>query len=80
MLPPWIATRYFAGLRADDAPKDELVEQAESLLDVLGDAYLNKHLLFGVLECVVVRLMPELGERGVKALLTERLGDLDSSM
>ena len=55
-----------------------LVARAEALLDPFADAYLNKHLLFGVLELVLVRLMPELAERGVQSLLTERLGDADA--
>ncbi|KAK7521233.1 PXA domain-containing protein [Phyllosticta citriasiana] len=48
--------------------------QVERLLDVLGDPYLNKHLVFGLVELVVVRLLPELGEKGVDALMEERLG------
>lgn len=45
----------------------------EELLDCLDDAYLNKHLIFQIVELFVVRLVPELGERGVTELLEERL-------
>lgn len=38
----------------------------EAELDVWGDQYLNKHLLYAVVEMVVVRVLPEVGERGVK--------------
>ena len=44
------------------------------MLDMFGDSYLNKHLLYGVVELIVVRLLPELGETGVEELLAERLG------
>ncbi|KAH7049226.1 PXA domain-containing protein [Macrophomina phaseolina] len=51
-----------------------LQKQVERLLDVLGDPYLNKHLVFGIVELVVVRLLPEMGEMGVEDLIGERLG------
>lgn len=57
--------------------KEEAVGQVEELLEVFGDAYCNKHLVFGVLDWVVVRLCPEMGMgdgRGVKELLEERIG------
>lgn len=41
---------------------------------VLSDEYCNKHLMYGVLELILVRLMPELAEKGVVELLEERLG------
>lgn len=86
VLPQRIAARYFdvsasgSGDGADQGKQEKLVEQAESLLDVLGDAYMNKHLLFGILELVVVRLVPEMAERGVQALISERLGDRDQDL
>lgn len=49
-------------------------KEVERLLDVLGDPYLNKHLVFGIIELVVVRLLPEMGEMGVEDLMDERLG------
>jgi hypothetical protein len=50
-----------------------LSEIEEVILDVFSDAYCNKHLIYGVLELVLVRLMPELAERGVIDLWEERL-------
>lgn len=38
----------------------------EAELDVWGDQYLNKHLLYAIVEMVVVRVLPEVGERGVR--------------
>ena len=49
------------------------LEQVETLLDCLDDAYLNKHLIFQIVELLVVRLVPEMGERGVQELMEERL-------
>ena len=51
-----------------------MVDEVEGLLMVFSDEYCNKHLLYSVLELVLVRLMPELSERGVEALWDERLG------
>lgn len=64
------------GSGRDEPQSDDDVQrrQVERLLDVLGDPYLNKHLVFGLIELVVVRLLPELGEKGVDALMEERLG------
>ncbi|OMP87051.1 hypothetical protein BK809_0007137 [Diplodia seriata] len=74
------------GVRGDDdgdedekaaAEEDEGVDpvqmrEVERLLDVLGDPYLNKHLIFGIIELIVVRLMPEMGELGVDELMDAR--------
>ena len=46
----------------------------EGELDTWGNDYLNKHLGYAVLELIVVRILPELGEQGVEELLKERLG------
>ncbi len=54
--------------------RDALVEEVEHVLDVLGDRYANKHLVFAIIELVVVRLIPELAQRGADDLLAERLG------
>lgn len=53
------------------------LDQVAAMLDVLSDAYMNKHLVYGIVELVVVRLLPELGGRGVEALMKERLGEVD---
>ncbi|KAF3770490.1 hypothetical protein M406DRAFT_354475 [Cryphonectria parasitica EP155] len=43
------------------------------ILDVFSDSYCNKHLMYSALELVLVRLIPELAEKGVEELLEERL-------
>ncbi|KAM0483208.1 hypothetical protein ACHAPX_002657 [Trichoderma viride] len=57
--------------REDD---ERVVDELAGLLDVVGDEYCNKHLMYSVLELVLVRLMPELSEKGVVELWEERLG------
>jgi hypothetical protein len=56
---------------ADEAKKLSDIENG--IVDIFSDAYYNKHLIYGVLELVLVRLVPELTERGVGALWEERL-------
>lgn len=55
----------------DDA--DVLAAIETDILDVFGDPYCNKHLMYGALELILVRLMPELAEKGVAELWEERL-------
>ena len=57
------------------ADEDEaiLAEIEEGILDVFGDAYCNKHLMYSALELILVRLMPELAEKKVTELWGERL-------
>ncbi|PWI74837.1 PXA domain protein [Purpureocillium lilacinum] len=57
-----------------DKDADAMVDEVEGLLMVLGDDYCNKHLLYSVLELILLRLMPELSEKGVVELWDERLG------
>jgi len=45
----------------------------EDVLDGFEDSYCNKHLLYGVVELIIVRLIPEMAEKGVEELLQERL-------
>lgn len=63
------------GQARDEEEEEEriLCEIESGVLDVFGDAYCNKHLVYGIVELVLVRLMPELTERGVIELLEERL-------
>jgi len=49
-------------------------EVEREVLDVWGDAYLNRHLAYAIVELVVVRVVPEMGEKGVEALMGERVG------
>lgn len=55
-------------------PKQRMVDDMEGLLMVLDDEYCNKHLMYSVLELVLVRLLPELSDKGVVELWDERLG------
>jgi splicing suppressor protein 51 len=55
----------------DDAAENR---EVEALLMVLSDDYCNKHLMYGLVELLLVRLMPELSDKGVVELLEERLG------
>lgn len=49
------------------------IKEVEEGLNVFEDSYCNKHLLYGLVELVIVRLMPEMTEKGVAELLEERL-------
>jgi hypothetical protein len=53
--------------------RERRVAEVEELLNIFDDNYCNKHLLYGAVELILVRLMPELAEKGVEELLEERL-------
>ncbi|KAK2013139.1 hypothetical protein LZ32DRAFT_658184 [Colletotrichum eremochloae] len=57
----------------DSDQQQMLSEIEEGILDVFSDEYCNKHLVYGILELILVRLMPELAEKGVAELWEERL-------
>ncbi|KAK1781564.1 PXA domain-containing protein [Copromyces sp. CBS 386.78] len=57
----------------DEDEETILTEIEEGILDVFSDAYLNKHLIYSMLELVLVRLMPEFAEKRVSELWEERL-------
>ena len=55
--------------------RDRWIQDVEvSVLDVFGMPYMNKHLLYAIVELVVVRIFPEMAEKSVEDLLRERLG------
>ncbi|ETS85758.1 hypothetical protein PFICI_03783 [Pestalotiopsis fici W106-1] len=57
-----------------DPEEERILSEIESgILDVFSDAYCNKHLIYGMLELILVRLMPELTEKGIIELWEERL-------
>ncbi|KAL7939030.1 PXA domain-containing protein [Trichoderma chlorosporum] len=58
----------------DEEDDERILDELESLLDVVGDEYCNKHLMYSALELVLVRLMPELSDKGVVELWEDRLG------
>ncbi|KAJ2895183.1 PXA domain-containing protein [Zalerion maritima] len=57
----------------DETDQVVLDEIEMRILDVFGDAYCNKHLMYSALELILVRLLPELGERGIAEMWEERL-------
>jgi hypothetical protein len=57
--------------------REKIVEEVDGLLGVLGDSYLNKHLIFGIISLAVLRLAPELGTKGVGELMRERVPDVE---
>jgi hypothetical protein len=52
------------------------VAEVEAWLDVVGDPYLNRHLMIRLVELLVVRVIPEMAEDGVDTLLSDRVGAL----
>ncbi|KAM0820794.1 hypothetical protein AB5N19_06614 [Seiridium cardinale] len=57
-----------------DQDEDRILSEIEAgILDVFSDAYCNKHLVYGMLELILVRIMPELAEKGIIELWEERL-------
>ncbi|KAI1433092.1 hypothetical protein GGR50DRAFT_537448 [Xylaria sp. CBS 124048] len=50
-----------------------LSEIETGIVDLFSDAYCNKHLIYSILELILVRLVPELAERGVGELWEERM-------
>ena len=71
LVPPLVSRVYF-NVDADKEGEDEMLRQVEDILDVFGDVYCNKHLAYNILELVIVRLVPELGESTPSELLSER--------
>ncbi|KAL8652476.1 MAG: hypothetical protein Q9210_002656 [Variospora velana] len=65
LLPDFLA-------RAAGLSQEGLVKEVETELDVWSDAYLNKHLAYQILDLLVVRVLPEMGEKGVKELMEAR--------
>lgn len=62
----------------DDAELESMIAGVERILDVFSDPYLNRHLVFAVMERVVVALLPELAEgKSVAELLADRGVDIN---
>ena len=70
LLPTAVCQRFFGSEKRED-----WVREVEGALDAWGDEYLNKHLGYSILELILVRILPEIGERRVEELLKERLGN-----
>jgi hypothetical protein len=72
LIPQIVARTFFA---MDD--EEEMLETfEEEILDLFEDSNMNKHLIYSILELVVVRLVPELAEATPTELLRERGVDL----
>lgn len=65
-LPTIVAKQCFG---EDEAKQFELINE---LLEVLGEKEINKHLLYRLLDHVVIKLMPKLEECGASELYRER--------
>lgn len=58
---------------ADDLEDQALLRAIETnLLDLLDDAYCNKHLVYAILESVLTKILPELSDHSVEALMENR--------
>lgn len=57
----------------DQEGRQRRTDEVEEALDIFSDVYMNKHLIYGAVEVLLVRLLPELAERGVGELMGERL-------
>lgn len=71
LLPPAVCGKFFA---SED--RELCVEEVENELDVWGDGYMNKHLAYAAVELILVRVLPELGDKSVEELLRKRIGDV----
>ncbi len=67
LIPTKVQGIYFGG------GEERRTKEVEDILDVFDDSYCNKHLLYSIVELVIVRLIPEMGEKGIEELLEERL-------
>ncbi|KAL2371882.1 hypothetical protein RJZ57_003670 [Blastomyces gilchristii] len=71
---------YEANAGADDEDDNEETNEQEALLlaiehdflDIFADKYCNKHLMYSIVETVLVKLLPEISEHGIAELMAER--------
>ena len=68
-VPDFVSSRFFG-----TGDRVRMQMEIGEMLDVLGDSYMNKHLVYAIVELMVVRLFPEMAEKGVTELMEERLG------
>ncbi|EFX00336.1 hypothetical protein CMQ_7338 [Grosmannia clavigera kw1407] len=67
------AEAVWAVANGNRAASEATLADIDGVLDVFSDAYCNKHLLYGLLEAILVRLLPEMADTGVLGLWEERL-------
>ncbi|ETN45789.1 uncharacterized protein HMPREF1541_09622 [Cyphellophora europaea CBS 101466] len=73
LVPDVVSRKLFAPQAHSAVEAYEVaVEQVEAILDLLGDRKINKYLIYGILECIVTRLVPEILEKTPGELLEER--------
>lgn len=70
LIPPVVARTFFASRD----PKEWRAE-VEDILDCFSNKAMNKHLSYGIIELVLVRLIPELGKKTPRELLIDRIGE-----
>jgi hypothetical protein len=70
LLPPFVARTFFAS-----PDPEEWLAEVEDILDCFGNKAMNKHLIYGIIELVLIRLIPELGEKTPRELLVDRIGE-----
>jgi hypothetical protein len=70
LIPQRMTTTFFA-----TEERHAQLADIEEVLAALDDTYLNKHLIFQIVELIVLRLVPELGEHGVHDLMEQRSVD-----
>jgi len=58
-----------------DPGREQMLAEVEEVLEIFSDSYMNKHLVFGIVELCIVRLLPEVGEMSVRELMETRLGE-----
>jgi len=68
LLPVPVASAFFA-----TPQRERQLEHIEEILSSFEDAYLNKHLIYQVVELIILRLAPELGSKGVEELYKEHM-------
>lgn len=54
--------------------EEELILSAieRDILDLFSDEYCNKHLVYSIIETVLIKLLPEISEQGVSEMMAER--------
>lgn len=83
LIPDVIAHRFFSTASSqflaseDEDPREDAITQVEEILNLFGDEYMNKHLVCKIVELIIVRLVPELGNEIPSDILKERVGNQD---
>lgn len=65
-IPRFVLLKLFPSQSPDTARS-----QVEEMLDTFGDPYLNKHVVFALVDLVFSRLFPEIREQAISGLLND---------